>query len=74
MAVSAPLLFDWADQQVESLIAQGVAFARVEDAIEAARFSQAHKAALWLLAWSLREAQMQLRDARLMARAFVSRN
>jgi hypothetical protein len=72
--VSAPLLFDRAGEQVESLLAQGVAFARVEDAIDAAWFSEAHKAALWLLAWSLRDASLQRRDARLMAGAFAGRN
>lgn len=65
----APLSFDGADKQVEGMIHQGKAFARVEDAIDAASFSKDHKAALWLLAWSLRDGPSQLRDARLMVMA-----
>jgi hypothetical protein len=44
----------------------------VEDAIDAARLSQRHKAALWLLAWSLRDPATQRRDARHMAKAFAA--
>jgi hypothetical protein len=44
---------------------RGTTFARVEDAIDAAEFSRDHKAALWLLAWSLRDRENELRDARL---------
>ena len=46
--------FDRDTEQVEGMIHRGEAFAHVEDAIDAARLSQHHKAALWLLAWSLR--------------------
>ena len=49
---------------------QHTAFARVENAIDAARLSSHHKAALWLLAWSLRDPAVQRREARLMAAAF----
>lgn len=72
MIGTAPLSFDRADEQVESLLAHGMTFTRVEDAIDAAGLTQAHKAALWLLAWSLRETSLQVRDARQMARGFVS--
>lgn len=68
--VSAPLSFDYASEQVEGMIRQGTAFARVEDAIDATSFSRGHKGALWLLAWSLRDSSLQRRDARLMAGAF----
>jgi hypothetical protein len=68
----APLSFDRAKEQVEGMIEQGTAFARVEDAIDAARFSSLHKASLWLLAWSLRDPVLQRRDARLMAAAFAA--
>jgi hypothetical protein len=44
----------------------------VEDAIDAALLSSHHKAALWLLAWSLRDPALQRRDARLMAAAFAA--
>jgi hypothetical protein len=69
---TAPLSFDRATEQVEGMLHRGEPFARVEDAIDAARLSQLHKAALWLLAWSLRDPAVQRRDARLMARAFAA--
>jgi hypothetical protein len=72
MISTAPLSLDRATEQVEGMIHHGEAFARVEDAIDAARFSQHHKAALWLLAWSLLDPVVQRRDARLMARAFAA--
>ena len=72
MIRTAPLTFDHANAQVEGMIDRGAAFARVEDAIDAAQFSQLHKAALWLLAWSLRDPVIQRREARLMAEAFAA--
>ncbi len=71
MMSTAPLSVDRATEQVEGMIHQGEAFARVEDAIDDARLSQHHRAALWLLAWSLRDPAVQCRDARLMAQAFA---
>jgi hypothetical protein len=70
MITTAPLSFDRANEQVEGMIREGTPFARVEDAIEATQFSQPHKAALWLLAWSLRDPTAQRNDARLMAEVF----
>jgi len=72
MIGTAPLSFDRANEQVEGMIRQGTSFARVEDAIDAAEFSRLHKAALWLLAWSLRDPAIQRRDARLMAEEFAA--
>jgi hypothetical protein len=72
MICTAPLSFDRANEQVEGMMRQDIAFARVEDAIDAARLSSHHKAALWLLAWSLRDPALQRRDARLMAAAFAA--
>jgi hypothetical protein len=72
MIGTAPLSFDRANEQVEGMIDRGTSFARVEDAIDAAQFSQLHKAALWLLAWSSRDQAVQRRDARLMAEAFAA--
>ena len=46
------------------MMEQGTAFGRVEDAIDIARLSTRQKAALWLLAWSLRDNAQQCRDAR----------
>jgi hypothetical protein len=69
---TAPLSFDQANEQVEDMVKHGLAFGRVEDAINAAGFSQPHKAALWLLAWSLRDSTQQRRDARMMAEAFAA--
>jgi hypothetical protein len=71
MTTTAPLSFDRANEEVEGMIHRGAAFARMEDAIEASNLSQRHKAALWLLAWSLREPAIQRHDARLMAAAFA---
>ncbi len=48
------------------MMEQGVSFSAVEDAIDAAQLSGTHKAALWLLAWSLRDQAQQRRDARLL--------
>jgi hypothetical protein len=70
MIGTASLSFDHASEQVEGMVQQGTAFARVEDVIDAARFSDNHKAALWLLAWSLREPSLQRHEARLMAGSF----
>ena len=72
MICTARLSFDRANEQVESMMQQDTAFARVEDAIDAALLSSHHKAALWLLAWSLRDPGLQRRDARLMAAAFAA--
>lgn len=72
MLATAPLSFDRANEQVEGMIRTGTSFARVEDAIDAAHLSRLHKAALWLLAWSLRDPATQLRDARSMAEAFAA--
>jgi hypothetical protein len=69
---TAPLSFGRANEEVEGMITHGASFACVEDAIDAAQFSQRHKAALWLLAWSLRDPAIQRRDARLMAEAFAA--
>jgi len=71
MICTAPLSFDRANEQVEGMMQQNAAFVRVEDAIDAAGLSSHHKAALWLLAWSLRDPALQ-RRARLMAAAFAA--
>jgi hypothetical protein len=65
MTGSAPLSFDQSQEQVEAMMEQGTAFSDVEDVIDASEFSTVHKAALWLLAWSLQEVEHQRRDARL---------
>jgi hypothetical protein len=67
---SAPLNFDQSQKQVEGMMEQGTPFAHVEDAIDTAPLSELHKAALWLLAWSLRDRVQQHHDARLMVAAF----
>ncbi|MGB0090941.1 MAG: hypothetical protein WBP81_00140 [Solirubrobacteraceae bacterium] len=72
MIGTAPLSFDRASEQVEGMMNHHTAFARVEDAIDAARLSPHHKASLWLLAWSLRDPALQRHDARLMAAAFAA--
>jgi hypothetical protein len=71
MISTAPLSLDRASEQVEGMMQQQAAFARVEDAIDAARLAKHHKAALWLLARSLRDPAIQRHDA-LMAAAFAA--
>jgi hypothetical protein len=70
--LTAPLSVDRAKEQVEGMMKRHASFASVEDKIDAARLSQHHKAALWLLAWSLRDPALQLRDARLMVAALAA--
>ncbi len=65
----APISFDGGSEQVEDMMEQGMPFACVEDLIDGARLSRDHKAALWLLAWSLRDPSLQRQDARLTVRS-----
>jgi hypothetical protein len=65
MTWSAPLAFDQSQEQVEAMMEQGTTFSDVEDVIDASELSTMHKAALWLLAWSLRDVDHQRQDARL---------
>ncbi len=69
MKSSAPRTFDQSQVRVEGLMEQGAEFSNVEDAIDTAPLSRQHKAALWLLAWSLRDSVQQRHDARLMVAA-----
>jgi hypothetical protein len=70
MSAIAPLSFDRSGQQVEGMMGQGATIAHVEDAIDTAPLPELHKAALWLLAWSLRDHIQQRDDARVMVAAF----
>jgi hypothetical protein len=70
MRGTAPLTIGQSQEQVESMMEQGTAFGRIEDAIDTAQLSAEHKAALWLFAWSLRDQALQRQDARLMVAAF----
>ena len=72
MMSTAPLSFDRASAEVEGMIDGGMSFGHVENAIDAAQLSQLHKAALWLLAWSLRDPAIQRHDALEMAEAFAT--
>jgi hypothetical protein len=65
MTVIAPLSFDQSQEQVEAMMERGTAFSDVEDVIDASELSTLHKAAVWLLAWSLRDVEQQREDARL---------
>lgn len=65
MTWSAPLAFDQSQEQVEGMMKRGTTFSDVEDVIDASELSTVHKAALWLLAWSLRDLEEQRLDARL---------
>lgn len=68
MRKTAPLSYDRGSEQVEDMMGQGMPFGRVEDAINDAWLPSDHKAALWLLAWSLRDPALQRREARLTVR------
>jgi hypothetical protein len=65
MPWNAPLVLDQSQARVEAMMEQGATFSEVEDMIDASPLSTAHKAALWLLAWSLRDVEHQREDARL---------
>ena len=65
MTWSAPLSFDQSQNQVEAMMERGTTFSDVEDVIDASELPTVHKAALWLLAWSLRDVEQQRQDARL---------
>ena len=68
MDMTAPLSFDRGSEQVEDMMGQGMPFECVEDLVDGARLSGDHKAALWVLAWSLRDPVFQRRDARVTVR------
>lgn len=72
MTGTASLSLEQASEQLEGMVQQGTPFARMEDVIDSAPLSELHKAALWLLAWSLREPSLQQHEARLMATAFAA--
>lgn len=59
MTWSAPLAYDQCQEEVEAMMRLGAAFSDVEDVIDASELSTEHKAALWLLAWSLRDIDQQ---------------
>ncbi len=65
MTWNAPLSFDLSQEHVEAMMEQGTAFSDVEEVIDASELSTVYKAALWLLAWSLRDVEHQRQDARL---------
>ena len=69
MRASAPLTFDQGQERVEAMMEQGTAFPHVDDVIDAGQLATEHKAALWLLAWSLRDHVQQRKDALLMLAA-----
>jgi hypothetical protein len=64
MISTAPLSYDRAAEQVEDMMELRTPFAHVENAIDAGHTPQEQKAALWLLAWSLRDPAHQRLDAR----------
>jgi hypothetical protein len=68
MRGTARLSYDRGREQVEDMMEQGMAFACVEDVIDSYQLSGTHKAALWLLAWSLRDPMSQRQDARVTER------
>ena len=65
LAIEVSLTFDQAKSGFEGMMEQGTTLSDVEDVIDASALSTAHKAALWLLAWLLRDIEHQRQDARL---------
>ena len=72
MRASAPGIFDRSQAQVEAMMELGTAFSDVEDVIEDAELTTEHKAALWLLAWSMRDNGHQRLDARRLLAAIAA--
>lgn len=70
MSTAISMSFDECREHVESMIERGAAFACVEDEIDLAELADDQKAALWLLAWSLRDPELQREDARLTLATF----
>lgn len=65
MTRSTPLSFDQTQARVEAMMERGTVFSDVEEVIDGSELSTVHKAAVWLLAWSLRDVEQQREDARL---------
>jgi hypothetical protein len=60
-------------EEVERRMRIGEPFGSVEDMINGAEISEDEKAALWLLAWSLRDRKAQLRENRSMLATLATR-
>jgi hypothetical protein len=58
--------FEACQDKVEAMMRVGESFRSVEAAIEGANIAADEKAALWLLAWSMRNDITQAQDARAM--------
>jgi hypothetical protein len=59
-----PTSFGAYRDEVEGMMEFGEPFGNIEDGINSASLGEDEKAALWLLAWSLRDPAAQRRDAR----------
>jgi hypothetical protein len=51
-------------EEVERMMSAGESFGSVEEMIDEARLTEEEKAALWLLAWSMRDKHVQQRETR----------
>jgi hypothetical protein len=56
--------FDACQDQVEGMMSVGESFGSVEATIESAKIPEDERAALWLLAWSMRNGVAHAQDAR----------
>jgi hypothetical protein len=54
MSYTHPMGFDAYQDEVEGMMRFGESFGRVEATIDSARITEDERAALWLLAWSIR--------------------
>ncbi len=64
MTASAPLSYGRATEEVRTMLNRGTPFVHVEEAIDTTPKPPEEKAALWLLAWSLRDRWTPRRDIR----------
>jgi hypothetical protein len=66
MSRTYPMGFDACQEEVEGQMRVGGSLGGVEATIESARITEDERAALWLLAWSMRDGIAHAQDARIM--------
>ncbi len=64
MSRTHPMGFDACQDEVEGMMRVGESFGSVEATIEDAKITEDERAALWLLAWSMRNGITHPQDAR----------
>jgi hypothetical protein len=64
MSNTHPMDFDACQDEVEGMMRVGESFGSVEATIDSAKITEDEGAALWLLAWSMRNDTAHARDGR----------